>query len=129
VSFNKIREIMRDRPDNPNFVGNKAAWMIFRVLKYATDMRLCGQKRIKTRLNSHKLILNSVSCCYHLWYGNSGLRYHFFNIFSKGYGFPWPFFLLFRCCSAKFWSKLSASIRNYSCVFIGWESLIMLTQH
>jgi calcineurin-like phosphoesterase family protein len=25
VSFNKIREIMRDRPDNPNFVGNKAA--------------------------------------------------------------------------------------------------------
>jgi calcineurin-like phosphoesterase family protein len=23
VSFNKVREIMQDRPDNPNFVGNK----------------------------------------------------------------------------------------------------------
>ncbi|MGD8799649.1 MAG: hypothetical protein PVJ44_14050 [Desulfobacterales bacterium] len=25
VSFNKVREIMQNRPDNPNFVGNKAA--------------------------------------------------------------------------------------------------------
>ena len=25
VSFNKIREIMQDRPDNPNFVGNNVA--------------------------------------------------------------------------------------------------------
>jgi hypothetical protein len=49
---------MRHRPDNPNFVGNKAAGMIFRVLKYATDMRLCDQELTKTRLNSHKLTYN-----------------------------------------------------------------------
>jgi hypothetical protein len=30
-------------------------------LKYAIDVRLCGQERTKTRLNSHKLIYNSVT--------------------------------------------------------------------
>ena len=29
--------------------------------KYAIDMRLCGQERTKTRLNSHKLTYNSVT--------------------------------------------------------------------
>jgi hypothetical protein len=51
LSFNKIREIMQNMPDNPNFVGNRASWMAFRVLKYAIDMRLCGQERTKTSLN------------------------------------------------------------------------------
>jgi len=55
---------MQDRPDNPNFVGNNAAWLIFLIYKYAIDMRLCGQERLKTRLNSHKLTYNSLTYCY-----------------------------------------------------------------
>ena len=48
--------------------------------KYAIDMRLCGQERTKTRLNSHKLTLNSVTYCYHRLSVNSGLRHQLFYI-------------------------------------------------
>ena len=44
--------------------------------KYAIDMRLCGQERSKTRLNSHKLTCLSVNHCYHLISFKFGLRHH-----------------------------------------------------
>ena len=40
-NYIKIREIMQNRPDNPNFVGNKDVWLIPLQQKYVTSPKSC----------------------------------------------------------------------------------------
>ena len=53
--------------------------------KYAIHMRLCGQERTKTRLNSLKLTSKSVTYWNHYLTGKSGLRHHLKIISRNSY--------------------------------------------